>query len=111
MTKKVMKLIDERIGLMECKVCGMLKVAGRLSKTKWKKGNWKCINGCRLWNHSKLNRGEILKNLEILSDEHVRLFLAIILEVRPSIFDEIKFEDILKRIDLRNTKNKIREWR
>jgi len=53
MTKKVMKLIDEKVGLMECPVCGAVEPvrAFGLNKsrtTRYKRGSWQCKNGCRV---------------------------------------------------------------
>jgi len=55
MTRKVMKLINESTGLMECKVCGKRHIANLQSKydradgvTRYYRGSWQCENGCKL---------------------------------------------------------------
>lgn len=55
MTQKVMKLIDERSGLMECKVCGKKHLASLQAGvdradgiTRFYRGSWQCENGCSL---------------------------------------------------------------
>jgi hypothetical protein len=48
MTKKVMKLLDARTGLMECKVCGERHVANLYSGSRYRRGSWQCRNGCKL---------------------------------------------------------------
>lgn len=50
MTKKVMKLLDDRTGLMECRVCGARHAANirPLSNGKFYRGAWQCQNGCKL---------------------------------------------------------------
>ena len=55
MTKKVMELIDERKGLMRCKVCGMQHCASLQSGsdradgvTRYYRGSWQCENGCKI---------------------------------------------------------------
>jgi len=48
MTKKVMKLLDERTGEMECKVCGAIHFANRKAGGHFKYGSWQCNNGCKL---------------------------------------------------------------
>jgi hypothetical protein len=59
MSKKVMKLIDSKSGLMKCKVCGAEKYGGTTTEPykgspisrripRWRRGSWQCINGCKL---------------------------------------------------------------
>ena len=51
MTKKVMKLLDKRTGLMECKVCGTEHYANLHvyeNGTFYKRGSWQCPQGCSL---------------------------------------------------------------
>jgi len=55
MTKKVMRLLDGRTGLMECKVCGHRHISNLQSKydrkdgvTRYYRGSWQCQNGCKL---------------------------------------------------------------
>jgi hypothetical protein len=48
MTKKVMKLLDARTGLMECKVCGERHCANLREKGKYYRGSWQCRHGCKL---------------------------------------------------------------
>ena len=51
-TPKVMKLVDERTGLMECRVCGNIHLANlqsRLGKFPiYYRGSWQCRYGCQL---------------------------------------------------------------
>ena len=46
MTKKVMKLLDARTGLMECKKCKARHNANIRSGGKFFRGSWQCGNGC-----------------------------------------------------------------
>ena len=48
MSEKVMKLIDEYSGIMQCKVCGDVK--GRMVQSGGRavKGSWQCQHGCEL---------------------------------------------------------------
>ena len=50
MTKKVMKLVDESTGLMECLVCGAKHNAVMRPGTdgKFLPENWECVNRCKL---------------------------------------------------------------
>lgn len=50
MTKKVMKLLDPRSGLMECRVCGARHLANIKphSGGRYYRGAWQCVNHCRL---------------------------------------------------------------
>jgi len=55
MTKKVMKLIDPKTGLMVCKVCGAKHYAQIQSGadradgiSNYYRGSWQCQNGCKL---------------------------------------------------------------
>lgn len=50
MSKKVMKLLDPRSGLMECRVCGATHTANIRpnSNGHFYRGSWQCINKCRL---------------------------------------------------------------
>lgn len=50
MSKKVMKLIDERTGQMECTVCGAVHYAKIEPGTggKYYRENWRCRNGCQV---------------------------------------------------------------
>jgi len=43
MAKKVMKLIDPSIGLMECCVCGRRHCASLKSGGKYRRGSWQCL--------------------------------------------------------------------
>ena len=46
---KVMRLVDERSGAMECKVCGSFHVAMINGETGfYYRGSWQCQNGCSL---------------------------------------------------------------
>ena len=54
MTEKMMKLIDDRSGLMECKICGSRTYASLQSGveradgvTRYYKGSWQCPKGCK----------------------------------------------------------------
>jgi len=61
MAKKVMRLIDARTGLMECKVCGARHWANikPLSNGKYYRGSWQCQHGCKLENLEK-EKGALL---------------------------------------------------
>ena len=50
MTKKVMKLLEPRSGMMECKVCGNRHWANIRpdSGGHYYRGSWQCENGCKL---------------------------------------------------------------
>jgi len=55
MSKKVMRLLDQSTGEMECKVCGQIHFARLQSGleradgiTRYYRGSWQCIHGCRL---------------------------------------------------------------
>jgi len=48
MTKKVMRLLDWKTGLMECKVCGTQHAAARRPGGLFYRGSWQCSKGCRL---------------------------------------------------------------
>jgi hypothetical protein len=52
--KKVMKLIDERTGLMECKVCGERHLSSVRTGGYFKKGSWHCRNGCEIEKKSNI---------------------------------------------------------
>jgi hypothetical protein len=49
-TKKnyIMKVVDRRTGEMECQVCGQRHFAIIKEGGLFKRGSWKCINGCKL---------------------------------------------------------------
>lgn len=49
-TKKVMKLLDPRTGLMECPVCGHRHLANIKpdSGGHYYRRSWQCPNGCKL---------------------------------------------------------------
>jgi hypothetical protein len=47
-TPKVMKLVDERTGKMECKVCGAVHFANIKTGGGFARGSWQCVNGCKL---------------------------------------------------------------
>jgi hypothetical protein len=49
MTKKVMKVLDQYTGLMECKICGFQHYANIRpdSGGRYYRGSWQCSNGCR----------------------------------------------------------------
>jgi hypothetical protein len=50
MTQKIMELIDANSGLLRCRVCGA-EVHGQIrpqSDGRLKRGNWQCMNGCKL---------------------------------------------------------------
>ncbi|MCX6682693.1 MAG: hypothetical protein NTY71_06895 [Methanoregula sp.] len=55
MTKKVMKLVDEKTGLMECLVCGEKRhaVMKQGQDGKFLPENWECVNMCRLIHHDE----------------------------------------------------------
>jgi hypothetical protein len=55
MARKVMKLVDEKTGLMECKVCGARHIANiePHSGGKFYRGSWQCQNGCKLEDQKK----------------------------------------------------------
>jgi hypothetical protein len=57
MTKKekVMKLVDESTGLMECLVCGAKHNAVMKpgSDGKFLPENWECVNKCKLIHHGE----------------------------------------------------------
>jgi hypothetical protein len=47
-TKKVMKPIDPRTGLMECTVCGSRHNARiKPDSGRYYRGSWQCANGCK----------------------------------------------------------------
>jgi len=48
--KKVMKLLDPKTGLMECRVCGARHCANIKpdSGGRYYRGSWQCENGCKL---------------------------------------------------------------
>ena len=46
MTKKVMKLLDPRTGLMECRICDQRHFAN-LKSGRYSKGSWQCQYGCK----------------------------------------------------------------
>ncbi len=50
MTKKVMRLLDQHTGLMECKICGATHWANikPYSGGKYYRGSWQCQNGCKI---------------------------------------------------------------
>jgi len=52
MSQKVMRLIDPRSGLMECKVCGARHAANLVKdssgRTRYGRGAWQCKRGCRI---------------------------------------------------------------
>lgn len=43
-----MKELDQRTGLMECKVCGERHMANRKVGGHYKRGSWQCRQGCEL---------------------------------------------------------------
>ncbi len=47
-TPKVMKLLDERTGLMECQVCGARHCANTRPGGGYYRGSWQCVHGCKL---------------------------------------------------------------
>jgi hypothetical protein len=57
MTKKekVMKVVDESTGLMECLVCGAKHTAVMKpgSDGKYLPENWECVNRCKLIHHDE----------------------------------------------------------
>ncbi|HUT39644.1 MAG TPA: hypothetical protein VMW77_10125 [Methanoregula sp.] len=57
MTKKehVMKLVDEKTGLMECLVCGAKHNAVMKpgADGKYLPVNWECVNKCKLIHHDE----------------------------------------------------------
>lgn len=50
MSKKVMKLVNEYTGEMECKVCGSHHLANikPQSNGHFYRGAWQCVQGCKL---------------------------------------------------------------
>jgi len=50
MAQKVMKLIDAKTGLMECKVCKGRHLANVRpdSGGKFYRGSWQCTRGCKI---------------------------------------------------------------
>ena len=48
MVKKIMRLLDPRTGLMECKVCGKRHTANKRAGGIFKRGSWQCRDGCTL---------------------------------------------------------------
>ncbi len=46
MTNKVMKLLDENTGLMECKKCKSQHHAN-IKDGKFQRGTWQCQNKCK----------------------------------------------------------------
>jgi hypothetical protein len=47
MSRKVMKLVNESTGEMECRVCGAHHWANTRPGGGFKRGAWRCVNGCR----------------------------------------------------------------
>ncbi len=50
-TPKVMRLLNESTGLMECKVCGARHFANLRPRSEgggYYRGSWQCQNGCKL---------------------------------------------------------------
>jgi len=47
-TPKVMKLVCEQTGMMECKVCGSLHQARMRPGGNFYRGSWQCRYGCQL---------------------------------------------------------------
>lgn len=47
MAKKVMKIIDKRTCLMECRVCGQIASPTIHSGGRLHRGSWQCPNGCK----------------------------------------------------------------
>lgn len=60
MSKKVMRLLDERSGLMECRVCGQRHLANLREGGFYYRGSWQCTNGCSLEDEPS----ELCKQLE-----------------------------------------------
>ena len=48
MTTKVMKLINENTGLMECQICGARHNAQIQPGGKYRRGSWQCPKGCKI---------------------------------------------------------------
>lgn len=48
MAKKVMRLLDSRTGLMECKICGAVHYANLRHGGGYVYGSWQCVHGCKL---------------------------------------------------------------
>lgn len=76
--KKVMRLVDENTGLMECRVCGHKHFANikPYSNGKFYRGAWQCENGCNLDKKEIFDEkdflegsGFVTKN-KLLSQEH-----------------------------------------
>lgn len=70
MTKKVMRLIDERTGLMVCKVCGAKHWASLQSgvdradgRTNYYRGSWQYQNGCKLVDPSESSNTTSIQNI------------------------------------------------
>jgi len=47
-SKNVMRVLDRRLGLMECRVCGRRHFAGLGDGATRVRGAWECQNGCSL---------------------------------------------------------------
>jgi hypothetical protein len=58
--EKVMKLVDESTGLMECLVCGAKHNAVMKPGPdgKYLPENWECVNKCTLIHHEKKSSGK-----------------------------------------------------
>lgn len=48
MSKKIMKLVDDRTGRMQCKVCGSEHQANTKPGGGFYRGSWQCVNECKL---------------------------------------------------------------
>jgi len=53
---KVMKLINEQTGLMECRVCGAQHTAN-MGNGRFKRGAWQCSKGCGLPDNATDSKG------------------------------------------------------
>lgn len=47
MSTKVMRLIDQHTGLMECRYCGARHSPNVLPGGRFPRGSWQCSNGCK----------------------------------------------------------------
>jgi hypothetical protein len=45
--KNVMQVLDRRLGLMECSICGRRHFAGPGDDRHYVRGAWRCQNGCQ----------------------------------------------------------------
>jgi hypothetical protein len=48
MSKKLGKLLDPRMGLMQCKICRQRWFANLMGGGKYRRGSWQCPRGCKI---------------------------------------------------------------